>query len=331
MRECATGISKERDRVPFHWRNEQSEQVLIGIFLDSAYKVLARERRPLSVQEITEIALQEHFLSTDGATPWQTMKAKLSVDILQHRERSLFMRSDKAKFALREWSHAYKEHIADRYQKALFDEDIVVFPSESLRTYVPSVGVYSGSFDHDALLSECFPMRRREAEEDISVIQLVSVFLVRYDGRLLTYKRTKRLPESRLHGYYSVAFGGHLNPDDVLHLFNIFDASQAHAWLVRELHEELRIGKGHLGEIAYRGLLYDDSREVSKQHLGLVYDVNLKSEQYTIGERGFLMDSKFETIDEICARIDQFENWSVMLVREEQRIRDVNARHQQSA
>src|SRR3954471_9189913 len=107
MRECAKRISKECDRVPFHWRNEQSEQVLMGIFLDSAYKVLARERRPLSVQEITEIALQEHFLSTDGATPWQTMKAKLSVDILQHRERSLFMRSDRAKFALREWSHAY--------------------------------------------------------------------------------------------------------------------------------------------------------------------------------------------------------------------------------
>ncbi len=303
----------------------------MGKFLDSAYRVLAKEGKPLSVQEITSIAVEQKLLVTEGMTPWQTMKAKLSVDILRHGERSLFMRSDKGRFALREWSGNYKEHIADRYQKALFDEEIVVFPADSLSIYIPAIGMYSGSFNHDALLGECYPMRRRQAESDLSVIQLVSVFLVRFGNKLLTYKRTKRLPENRLHGYYSVAFGGHLNPDDVLHLFNIFAADQAHAWLLRELHEELRIDKGDLTEITYRGLLYDDSREVSKQHLGLVYDVRLRSSEYKIGERGFLMDSKFETVDEICARIDDFENWSVLLVREEQRLSDASIRRQQLA
>jgi predicted NUDIX family phosphoesterase len=303
----------------------------MGKFLDSAYRVLTKEGKPLSAHDITSIAVEEKLLETEGATPWQTMKAKLSVDILHHGERSLFMRSDRGRFALREWSGDYKEHIADRYQKALFDEDIVVFPANSLSMYIPGVGVHSGPFDHDALLGECYPMRRREAESDLSVIQLISVFLVRFEGKLLTYKRSKRLPESRLHGYYSVAFGGHLNPDDVLHLFNIFDADQAHAWLVRELHEELRIKKGELSEIEYRGLLYDDSREVSKQHLGLVYDVRLASAEYQIGERGFLMDSKLETVDEMCLRIDDFENWSVLLIREEQRLSDASIRRQQSA
>ena len=303
----------------------------MGKFLDSAYRVLLKEGKPLSVQEITGIAVEEKLLVSEGATPWQTMKAKLSVDILRHGQTSLFMRSDKGRFALREWSGNYKEHIADRYQKALFDEDIVVFPADSLSTYIPGIGVYSGSFNQEALLGECRPMRRREAESDLSVIQLVSVFMVRFENKLLTYKRTKRLPENRLHGYYSVAFGGHLNPDDVLHLFNIFDADQGHAWLLRELHEELRIGKGDLTDIAYRGLLYDDSREVSKQHLGLVYDVQLRSSEYQIGERGFLMDSKFESIDAICARIGEFENWSVLLAREEQRRGDAIIQHQQSA
>src|SRR6266849_906544 len=190
----------------------------MGKFLDSAYRVLAKEGKPLSVQEITSIAVEQKLLVTEGMTPWQTMKAKLSVDILRHGERSLFMRSDKGRFALREWSGNYKEHIADRYQKALFDEEIVVFPADSLSIYIPAIGMYSGSFNHDALLGECYPMRRRQAESDLSVIQLVSVFLVRFGNKLLTYKRTKRLPENRLHGYYSVAFGGHLNPDDVLHL-----------------------------------------------------------------------------------------------------------------
>jgi len=295
----------------------------MGRFLDSAYRVLRKEGKPLSAREIAGIAVKDRLLPTTGLTPWQTMKAKLSVDILRKGSRSLFMRSDKGKFALREWSEQYKEHITDRYQKAPFDEDIVVFPATSLIRYIPRKGIYKGQFDQQSLLAECYPMRRRDAEADLSVIQLVSVFLVRFGNRWLTYKRTKRLPESRLHGYYSVSFGGHLNPDDVLHLFNIFDADQAHAWLVRELHEELRLEKGDLTEIRYRGLLYDDSQEVSKQHLGLVYDVVLRSAEYKIGERGFLMDAKFETLDEIDSRIDEFENWSVLLVREEQ---DVGAR-----
>lgn len=289
----------------------------MGEFLDSAYKVLLKEKRPLSAREITDVAAKERLLATEGLTPWQTMKAKLSVDILRNGSRSLFMRSDKGKFALREWESDYREHVADRYQKALFDEDIVVFPAKSLSSYIPGVGVYGGDFDHKRLLAECYPMRRRDAETDTSVIQLVSVFLVRYKDRLLTYKRTKRLPENRLHGYYSVSFGGHLNPDDVLHLFDIFDAAQAHAWLVRELHEELRLERGDLSEMLYRGLLYDNARDVSRQHLGLVYDVVLRSSDFKIGERGFLMDAKFETLDEINSRLSEFENWSAMLVREE--------------
>jgi HB1/ASXL restriction endonuclease-like protein with HTH domain len=157
----------------------------MGEFLDSAYKVLHKQGRPLSAREITAEAVNKKLLSTEGLTPWQTMKAKLSVDILRNGPRSLFMRSEKGKFALREWESKYREHVADRYQKALFDEDIVVFPAKSLGGYIPGTGIYSGDFDHKHLLAKCYPMRRRDAEADPSVIQLVSVFLVRYKDRFL--------------------------------------------------------------------------------------------------------------------------------------------------
>src|SRR5205823_2920053 len=135
-------------------------------------------------------------------------------------------------------------------------------------------------------------------------------------SQYLTFKRTKRLPESRLHGFYSLGFGGHLNPDDVLHMFDIFDPQQSQAWLLRELREELRLDemKNRIADLSYRGLLYDDSQPVSRQHLGLVYEVVLASDQYDIGERGFLMDSKFETLEEMRARIREFENWSALLI-----------------
>ena len=162
-------------------------------------------------------------------------------------------------------------------------------------------------------------MQRREAEENFEVVQLVSVFIVRHGDRYLTYKRTKRLPESRLHGYYSLAFGGHLNPDDLLPLLNIFDPSVGNPLLERELHEELRLPEHASANIKYRGLLYDDSRQVSSQHLGLAYTVFVSTEQFEIGERGFLMDPKYETLDEIERRLSAFENWSVMLFDDERR------------
>jgi predicted NUDIX family phosphoesterase len=261
----------------------------VAEFLKAAHNVLGRINEPLSAREITDIALRLELLNTTGLTPWQTMKSKLSTNILRLGDQSQFMRTEKGRFALREWKDRLPEHIADRYQKALFDEDIVVFPSTSLTRYVPGVGIHRNKFDQDGLLVECQPMRRSVAEADPSVIQLVSVFIVHYASSYLTYKRTRRLPESRLHGYYSIAFGGHLNPDDISRLLNIFDPSVGGPLILRELGEELRLKAGEMVDLNYRGLLYDDSMPVSRQHLGIAYDVFVRTGQFEIGERGFLL------------------------------------------
>ena len=289
----------------------------MGVFLKAAYEVLHITKKPLTAPEIVEGARARGLLKTSGRTPEQTMKSKLATNILTNGDRSPFMRAAKGRFALREWKGEYPEHIADRYQKALVDEDIVVFPATSLRRYVPVDGLYHGNFDKSELYNECRPMRRREAEDDFSVIQLVSVFVIRYSDQYLTYKRTKRLPESRLHGVYSVGFGGHLNPSDLLPLLNIFDPAVGLPLLERELREEVKFESLGSTDISYRGLIYDTSREVSKQHLGLVYDVLASSPAFEIGERGFLMHPKYETIEEIDRRRDDFENWSLLLIDEE--------------
>ena len=289
----------------------------MGVFLKAAYEVLHITKKPLTAPEIVEGARARGLLKTSGRTPEQTMKSKLATNILTNGDRSPFMRAAKGRFALREWKGEYPEHIADRYQKALVDEDIVVFPATSLRRYVPVDGLYHGNFDKSELYNECRPMRRREAEDDFSVIQLVSVFVIRYSDQYLTYKRTKRLPESRLHGVYSVGFGGHLNPSDLLPLLNIFDPAVGLPLLERELREEVKFESLGSTHISYRGLIYDTSREVSKQHLGLVYDVLASSPAFEIGERGFLMHPKYETIEEIDRRRDDFENWSLLLIDEE--------------
>lgn len=287
----------------------------MGAFLNAAYQVLKSSGRPLTAFEITDAALAREILESKGQTPGQTMKSKLSTDILKNGESSLFMRSDAGRFALREWKSQIAEHVADRYQKALFDEEIVVFPATSLTKYIPHVGLHRDMSRVWELMKECRAMQRRLAEEDFSVVQLVSVFVIRFGDQVLTHKRTKRLPESRLHGFYSVSFGGHLNPDDVVPLFNIFAPDQSYPMLERELHEEVRFPAGAIQELVYRGLLYDDSRPVSRQHIGFVYEIVVNTDKFEIGERGFLMDAKYETLDHIRDRIYEFENWSVILVQ----------------
>lgn len=296
----------------------------MGHFLDAAFKVLLEIGKPLSSKEITNIAIERGWLRTHGKTPYHTMKAKLSTDILKHKENSVFMRTDKACFGLRQWRGRFQEYVADRYQKALLDEEIMVFPAKSLGTYLYGAGLHTIHLKNGiSLIAECYPMQRRMAEEDFSVIQLVSVFILRWGKYYLTYKRTKRLPESRLHGFYSMVFGGHLSPQDVPSLFNIFKPGNEE-FIKRELFEEVRFSSENFPEISYKGLLYDDGRPISKQHLGIVFDVHLRSQSYEIGERGFLIDSKFETIEQIESRIADFENWSVLVLMHEKKSLSLN-------
>src|SRR2546421_172163 len=94
----------------------------LGNFLKGAWKVLNEEGRALSHRELTRIAIERGYLTTAGKTPWQTMKSKLSTDILLRRGASDFMRTNKGLFALRAWQ-GQQEYLADRFQRALLDED----------------------------------------------------------------------------------------------------------------------------------------------------------------------------------------------------------------
>lgn len=296
----------------------------MGHFLDIAYQILMAQGQPLTASELTEIGLRTGCLRTSGITPSQTMKSKLSTDILINKGKSVFMRTNEGKFALRQW-HSYEEYIADRFSKGLLQEDVIVFPAESIKRYISVPGLHPIVLSNgQSLLQECKTMKRDDAERDFSVIQLISVFVLSYGNRYLTYKRTKRLPESRLHGLYSMIFGGHINPDEALPLFNIFEPQYGEMLLLRELEEEVRFAADMFPLVQYKGLLYDDSKEVSQQHLGIVYDVFLRSPKYEIGERGFLMDSRLETLNDIQNRLQDFENWSQLVARYEQQLKNIS-------
>ncbi|UGS91260.1 hypothetical protein KOL96_09030 [Ralstonia wenshanensis] len=283
-------------------------------FLDVAEYYLKTENKPLSAREIVALALRDKRLVSTGKTPWQTMKSKLSTDILSQGEKSRFKRVFQGSFALREFEA--EEYVATRFVKSKLDENIAVIPRADLPKLIPGIGFHRRPIDRMELTRLAVPMLRREAEETFDVVQLVSVFIIMHQKKYLTHMRSGRLPESRLRGEYSMMLGGHLSVDDfaqlTLDLFSNDDDLADCTYILRELSEELIVESDPI--VTSKGYIYDESRIVSTQHLGLVYEVSIDKPTFSIGERGFLLHPKLETIDEIRGRRDDFENWSWILM-----------------
>jgi predicted NUDIX family phosphoesterase len=270
----------------------------------------------MTAAEILHQGRADGSISTKGKTPLKSLNARLAVDILKLKSLSRFMRADGGRYALRAWSDVVQERIVPRRTIALVDEEILAFDAMKLRKFVPVDGFKRGDDTHQELLASCFPVKRSDAEGRYDIIQLISVYVVRHYQHFLTYKRTRRLPEGRLHDTYSCFFGGHLTADDLMPLFRFSDPEQALYLLDRELSEELRLGS-EPQSMNFKGLLYDPRTDVSKQHIGIVFCVDARDRQFTIGEKGFLADAKYETVIEMRSRLKSFENWSEYLIGNE--------------
>lgn len=71
-------------------------------FKSIAIKIITEAGKPLHYREITRIATEQGLLKTDGKTPWATMNAQLSMDIVKNGENSHFYRAQPGYFGLRE-------------------------------------------------------------------------------------------------------------------------------------------------------------------------------------------------------------------------------------
>jgi predicted NUDIX family phosphoesterase len=109
-------------------------------------------------------------------------------------------------------------------------------------------------------------INREEAEKNEKYKQIIpyTVFINK-EKEVLMVKRTKNQSEKRLHEKLSVGIGGHINPEDKgptaeMTFFNALN---------RENNEELHIE--NLNKLEYIGLIYNDSNEVSRVHIGIMF------------------------------------------------------------
>lgn len=134
------------------------------------------------------------------------------------------------------------------------------------------------------------------------------------EGKYLTYSRNGT--ETRLHGSRSLGIGGHIDIydfyDQDYDLFNSPIETIAQA-THRELQEEIDISA--MFDIALLSrIIVDTTNSVGKVHVGLT--TTLIADRDSIHPQEELHDPQWLTVEELKTNIDQYENWSKLIIGE---------------
>jgi len=134
-------------------------------------------------------------------------------------------------------------------------------------------------------------------EQDPSWKQVIPYLVVRDGVRYFLMRRTQAGGEARLHDRYSIGVGGHLNPGD----------GGLDRGLAREWAEEL--DAAFVPQFRLVGLLNDDTTDVGRVHLGVVYVADAGGRPVAIRETEKLT-GEFVEPGNVSAVADLLEGWS---------------------
>ena len=111
--------------------------------------------------------------------------------------------------------------------------------------------------------------------------QLIPYVVLNYKDKYATVKRLSKQTEKRLHNKYSLGIGGHIEIYDFL---DSEDGDFIDYALRRELTEETTIDETQLEHRSFIGLINDDSTPVGRVHIGLLYVIQVDSDEIYTAE-----------------------------------------------
>lgn len=150
---------------------------------------------------------------------------------------------------------------------------------------------------------------RPEMEVNVCYKQLIPYCVLICGKWVFNYSRAKTQGEARLHGKRSIGVGGHISSTDGSQSGTSYEEG-----MKRELMEEIKLDSQQYRKRCI-GILNDDSNDVGKVHLGIVHIISL-NEMDILKPESSMMDPCWTPVDDLRAQIEQFENWSQILLRE---------------
>jgi predicted NUDIX family phosphoesterase len=327
-------------------------------YLRVAEIVLGKSLVPLSAREIVERGIEQGLFGDHvmGQTPQKSMQARLSMDILNRANASRFVRTARGRFTLRASidltatstdvadAEIPTEYVAERRVLRTPKEEVLCVPESAFREVLTFQGIDTDAtpiLDRFLNAKSTAYVGRAEAETRNDAKQFVTYVLVQCGQRLLFFKRSylSRAAEF-LRGSKCIGFGGHVSAAD-LDILSRSDYGLS-SCARRELAEELYLPDSILRKQTQKsttdidrpnkatislfqsvplerlGVLNDDSSEVGRRHVAIVYrawlsDWNavrkLQKGDSSIKGVGWIDLSK-DTVD-----IADFEYWSQLCLR----------------
>jgi predicted NUDIX family phosphoesterase len=183
-------------------------------------------------------------------------------------------------------------------------ESVLVVPRNVVDELCPQTFRSEGEQVKAAVLANHRFLERTVAEHDFQFKQAIPYVVIWHGGRYLLMRRTSRQTESRLHHKYSLGIGGHVNQAD---LTSGKGEDVIVAGMRRELEEEILVESIESCELV--GVINDDSTEVARVHMGLVYLLKAASPRFTIVEHD-KYTAMWCTSAQLAGYYDLMESWA---------------------
>lgn len=146
---------------------------------------------------------------------------------------------------------------------------------------------------------------RSVLEEKPEYKQIIPYAVICCGEEVYLFHRTKKQTETRLHNLYSLGVGGHMNP-----FGNVIDIFYLRHELEREMNEEVLVHDNcEVLDIKPVGFINDDTNEVGKVHLGVLYEIELSNSDIEIKEKDKMSGTWIKRSD-LRSYYPKMESWS---------------------
>jgi len=195
------------------------------------------------------------------------------------------------------------------------DEKILAFSKKVLikTGYFHGLSFETGKY-LSAIEKSFFYVARNKAEGNPDIKQLIVYAIFLHNGTVVRYKRGSGSGDSRLHSKYSLGFGGHISDQDGTVFPDLYFAA-----MMRELNEEIYLTSPYRYKVV--ALLNDDSNDVGKVHFGIIIILELDSANIRAKEID-LLEVEFTGIAELKNDVRNYESWSLICIKNIDRIMD---------
>jgi predicted NUDIX family phosphoesterase len=212
------------------------------------------------------------------------------------------------------------------------DEKVLCFNAQRLI----DLGYFSGYSTNLSIIHKLFNSKltrfeflpRHQVEEDPTYKQVIPYSVIKYygpdkDKLIFSYTRGKSGGEDRLKRKKSIGIGGHIsdsvtsNRSKICEQYNYresIELSYAKIEAMREINEEVQYDSSN-PLLFLCGLINDDSDPVGAVHFGLIYNLIVTNPNVRPNEDS-ISNGEMITIQEAKKNIDEYENWSRLIIRE---------------